>query len=550
MKYHTRIQLLALYATLLIFISVSGVFGTPNPAAIYCEELGYEYKIVDGPNGQYGIVFFPDGTECRAWDFLQGKCGQEFSYCAECGYDIVTVSDGEDPFSREYAVCVDKNGNNVGTVVELTKLAEKMVRDWGAIPDKASRGVSLPKFEFPVELPDSFDWRDYNGSDWVTSVKDQGDCGSCWAFCTIGSVDAIKNIQSDNPDLDLDLSEQYLVSDCSDAGNCTEGGWPFDAFEFIRDFGIPDEDCMPYTATDGPCSDRCSDWESRLVDVAEIFSMSGDNDLLKFTLINIGPVSVVFSTSVAHWDGDILRCSSEQEPDHGVVIVGYNDIGGYWIVKNSWGADWNGDGYLKIGYCECGIEQLWEFSDDSGLWCDYDIDEDGYSDFCGDNCSFVYNPDQADDDYDGVGNPCDNCPVYNPDQADYDSDSIGDACDDCMDIDGDGFGDPGFAQNTCPEDNCPSAYNPDQTDNDEDGIGDACELCGDPDANNRINLIDITYIIQFLYFGGPAPLPNECAADVNGNGMVNILDITYLISYLYREGSSPQLLTECCDPVW
>lgn len=315
MRYPTRIKLPALYAILLISIFVTSAFGTSNPAALYCKELGYEYKIVDGPDGQYGIVIFPDGTECMAWDFLQGKCGQEFSYCAKCGYDIVTVSDGEDPLSREYAVCVDNNRNMVGTVTELSGLSKKMSEDCRPIPDKSARGVSLPKIEFSIDLPDSFDWRDYNGSDWVTPVKDQASCGSCWAFCTIGSIDAMKNIQGDNPDLDLDLSEQYLVSDCSDAGNCAEGGWPFLAFEFIRDSGIPDETCMPYTATDGPCSDRCSDWQSRLVHVTEIYSQTspcgvgGDHELLKLTLIYMGPLSVVLSMGSSYWDGDILRCN-------------------------------------------------------------------------------------------------------------------------------------------------------------------------------------------------------------------------------------------------
>jgi hypothetical protein len=86
-------------------------------------------------------------------------------------------------------------------------------------------------------------------------------------------------------------------------------------------------------------------------------------------------------------------------------------------------------------------------------------------------------PDSVDSDGDGIKDLCDNCPgVGNPDQSDHDNDQLGDACDDCTDTDGDGFGNPGFPANTCPDDNCPLGYNPDQIDTDGDGIGDACDF--------------------------------------------------------------------------
>nr|MBN2278467.1 thrombospondin type 3 repeat-containing protein [candidate division Zixibacteria bacterium] len=123
----------------------------------------------------------------------------------------------------------------------------------------------------------------------------------------------------------------------------------------------------------------------------------------------------------------------------------------------------------------------------------------------------------VDRDDDGIHDQADNCPeISNPDQQDRDGDEIGDICD-----------------------NCPSYSNPDQIDSDGDGTGDACEyICGDVNGSDQVNILDVTFLIAYLYRDGPPPAMVE-AGDADGNGAINILDMTYLINYLYRNGPEP-----------
>ena len=93
----------------LILVLISAGFSVRNPAAVYCEELGYEYIKVESMNGEEGFCRI-NNELLEGWDFFSGKVGQEHSYCAKHGYSIETLSDGESPYSKEYAVCVIEEG--------------------------------------------------------------------------------------------------------------------------------------------------------------------------------------------------------------------------------------------------------------------------------------------------------------------------------------------------------------------------------------------------------------------------------------------------------
>jgi hypothetical protein len=130
-----------------------------------------------------------------------------------------------------------------------------------------------------------------------------------------------------------------------------------------------------------------------------------------------------------------------------------------------------------------------------------------------------------DSDSDGVCDPLDNCPlIFNNIQADADGDGVGDVCDACTDIDRDGFGNPEFLDNICPNDNCPFAANPTQTDSDDDGLGDICDICTGSDCPVFVcNDVDDDFICDV--FDNCPVVANQNQADGDGDGVGNVCDI-------------------------
>ena len=244
----------------------------------------------------------------------------------------------------------------------------KCINDYqtGCIPlDKQE--VKEKKIITVHEAPPEWDWRDaaYKNvsGDWTSSIKDQGPCGSCWAFSAMGALEAVINIRTNIPSLDPDLSEQYLLS-CPPYGGGCSGGNAYWAYEYIYENGgaIP-EDCFPYQADDTiPCSEKCDDWQQKLIPILNYGKVSGlSQESIKNALIELGPLVAEMTVyeDFHSYSGGVYEHSGYEPPEyinHQVVIVGYNDDLQYWICKNSWGIDWGENGWFKIKYGDCQIE--------------------------------------------------------------------------------------------------------------------------------------------------------------------------------------------------
>merc|ERR1711934_610845 len=201
--------------------------------------------------------------------------------------------------------------------------------------------------------PASIDWSTKGA---VTPVKDQGQCGSCWAFSSTGGLEgqweiATGNLQS--------LSEQQLV-DCSKQNSGCNGGLMDYAFQFYESTSVATEQSYAYTGRDGTCK---SSYTEAIPEggVTGFKDISNEADLLD-AVANTGPISVAIEAdqmSFQMYSGGVLTGSCGTNLDHGVLAVGYGSDSGtdYWKVKNSWGASWGMDGYILIqrGVNKCGI---------------------------------------------------------------------------------------------------------------------------------------------------------------------------------------------------
>lgn len=216
----------------------------------------------------------------------------------------------------------------------------------GATPPSMGDMPHMQTFDANLEAPASVDWTAQGGI--VNAVKDQGQCGSCWAFSTVGTLESGYALSTGKL---VNAAEQQLV-DCDKSYNqgCN-GGWPYEALGYYRSNGVCSESSYAYTARDGTC--RQSSCSAALsAGTISGYANVAKTDAALAAAIAIQPVSVTVKadSTFQSYSSGVSSVACSGQINHAVIAVGYGTENGkdYFKIRNSWGTSWGSAGYIKV----------------------------------------------------------------------------------------------------------------------------------------------------------------------------------------------------------
>ena len=316
-----------------------------------------------------------DGTDWACYYGVKAESGSP-SYIRD--------SDDELDLEKVYVKNLDfvkeiNSHTNLWTAVHYPEmegmtLGERLGRAGGTSPYWPFPSVSTPSLEtkqLVKGLPSKLDWREMKGKNYVTPIRNQGTCGSCYAFASMAMLESRLMIKSKNT-INKVFSPQDIV-DCSEYSQGCAGGFPYlIAGKYAEDFGIVEENCYPYLGRDSKCVDESKCKRYRATDYQYVGGYFGACSEEKMMMaLQDGPVSVAFEVTddFQHYKTGIYKHTGLKDgfnpfrlTNHAVLAVGYGEDNGvkYWIVKNSWGDTWGESGYFRImrGTNELNIESM------------------------------------------------------------------------------------------------------------------------------------------------------------------------------------------------
>lgn len=349
----------------------TGKITQPIPKELLKGKVEVDIKLADDKKADLGCVDLKVqidkkndllfGADEAQNQFLFTKWSKQYKK----DYDVDEVFDRYNIFSSNLVRIAEHDAEKEGFTQDMNEFGDLTFDEFTAQYlgyDPASsmdylRSQNLHPVSNDVKLPEEVDWRKKNA---VSEVKNQQQCGSCWAFSTVGAIEGINAITTGNL---KQFSEQQLVDCGQETGNngCN-GGLMDRGFEYVIKHGLCGENDYPYQAKVDECKqDSCS----KSVSITGYKDVEkGDEEALKSAVAQ-QPVSVAIQANqlaFQFYSGGVFSKHCGQQLDHGVLVVGYGVDEGkdYWIVKNSWGGSWGEQGYIRLerGIDQCGIANV------------------------------------------------------------------------------------------------------------------------------------------------------------------------------------------------